>query len=77
MKFLKSSCQKAWLFDIKQEANVLRAGFACFLAGCESEISFLIKEQEVVALVPSKAANTVLATRIINARLPILPSPSK
>lgn len=69
MKLLTSQCQKAWLFDTKKDEFAIQAGFACFLPGCNSIISFLIKGREVLVITPVRAAGSVVPMRILNARL--------
>lgn len=69
MKVLTSECNRAWLFDVSRDEFVLRAGFACFLPGCASILSFAIKGKIVQALPPIKAIESVVPVRILNARL--------
>jgi hypothetical protein len=71
---IKSDCEKAWLFDVKKEDDMLRAGFACFLAQCPAQLVFSMGEEKTTVLTPQKAAASPMPTRIINARLSMLSS---
>jgi len=72
MKLIKSKCERVWLFDIKKEDSSVKAGLACFLAGCPSSVSFRFKEEEVEVSVPFRAINNGMPIRILNARLFLL-----
>lgn len=72
MKLIKSKCERVWLFDIKKEDSSIKAGLACFLAGCPSSVSFQFKEGQIEASVPFRAINSGMPVRILNARLFLL-----
>jgi hypothetical protein len=72
-KFLKSICENVWLFNIKEENDLLVAGFACFLHNCPVEIKMVINKIERKVMVPSRAANGPVPVRMLNARLSLLP----
>jgi hypothetical protein len=72
MKLIKSNCERVWLFDIKKDESSVKAGLACFLAGCPSSVSFRFKEEEVEVSVPLRAINNGMPIRILNARLFLL-----
>ena len=72
-KLLKSICEKAWLFNVKQEDDSLVAGFACFAHGCPMEVAMMINGEERMALVPARATNSPVPLRMLNARLSLLP----
>jgi hypothetical protein len=71
-KLLKSECAKTWLFNVHIDSGFLRAGFACFLPGHESEVAIVVDGVEHKAVLPSKIVNNVLPIRIVNARLCLL-----
>ena len=72
-KLLKSICEKAWLFNVKQEGDSLVAGFACFSHGCPMEVKMTINGQERMTIVPARATNAPVPLRMLNARLSLLP----
>lgn len=72
IRLLKSSCEKAWLFNVKQEEDLLNVGFACFLADCPYQLHFSVAGRDLLVLAPQKAAASPVPTRIINARLSVL-----
>jgi hypothetical protein len=73
MKVLKSFCEKAWLFDARQDEDFLTAGFACFVPGCDSEVEMEVNGQKRAMMIPAKAINSPLPLRMVNARLSLLP----
>jgi hypothetical protein len=72
-KVLKSSCAKAWLFDVAEEEDFLLAGFACYVPGCASETEVEINGTKRMVMTPSRAVNSPMPLRIANARLSLLP----
>jgi hypothetical protein len=72
-KFIKSHCEKAWLFNVKQDGDSLTAGFACFISNCPLEVKMQINGEERIAMIPSRAANSSVPLRMLNARLSLLP----
>jgi hypothetical protein len=72
IRLMKSDCEKAWLFDVKKEDNILRVGFACFLAQCPQQLLFSMGRDKVTVLTPHKATASPMPTRIVNARLSML-----
>jgi hypothetical protein len=72
-KLIKSICESAWLFNVKQEDDLLMAGFACFVHSCPMEVSMIIDGKERKAIVPSRAVNGSVPLRMMNARLSLLP----
>ena len=73
MKVVKSVCEKAWLFDVREDDDFLLAGLACFVPGCESEVEVNLKNGRRAMMTPVKAINSLLPMRIVNARLSLLP----
>lgn len=71
-QLIKSECERAWLFDVKKEGDLLNVGFACFLAQCPQQIFVSMGKEKIALLVPQKAANSPVPMRIINARLSML-----
>jgi len=69
MKLLKSSCEKAWLFDAQVQNGFVVAGLACFLSDCDAIIELVHKGRIIKALVPLKAVDSVVPVRVANARL--------
>lgn len=74
---IKSLCEKAWLFNVNQEDDLLVAGFACFCHGCPLEVKMIINGKERAVMVPSRAANGAVPLRMMNARLSLLPIDDK
>lgn len=72
-KLIKSNCEKVWLFNVAQDNDSLLAGFACFVHGCPLEVKVKINGEERVAMLPSKAVNSSMPLRMLNARLSLLP----
>lgn len=72
-KFVKSDCEKAWLFNVKQEDEVLIAGFACFAHSCPLEVKVKVNGEERMVMIPSRAVNSSVPLRMLNARLSLLP----
>ena len=72
-KLLKSICNNVWLFNIKEENDLLIAGFACFLHNCPMEVKMMINEVERKVMVPSRAVHGPVPLRMLNARLSLLP----
>lgn len=72
-KIVKSSCQKAWFFDAREDDDFLLAGFACFAPGCASETTIEINGKERAVMTPVKAVQSPVPMRIVNARLSLLP----
>lgn len=72
-KLVKSICGNAWLFNVKQEDDLLLAGFACFAHSCPMEVKMMIDDVERSVIVPSRAANGPVPLRMLNARLSLLP----
>ena len=71
-KFLKSICEKAWLFDVEIREDEIRAGLACYLTDCDIDIAFEIGGKKCNASVSSRAVASHVPIRILNARLPLL-----
>jgi hypothetical protein len=72
-KLIKSNCDKAWLFNVKQEDDSLFAGFACFAHSCPLEVAMEVNGQERKVMLPSRAVNSSVPLRMLNARLSLLP----
>lgn len=72
-KLLKSCCEKTWLFNVKQEDDILIAGFACFAHSCPLEVEMEINGQRRMIMLPSRAVNSSVPLRMLNARLSVLP----
>jgi hypothetical protein len=72
-KLVKSICDKAWLFNVKQEEDMLIAGFACFIHGCPPEVKMVINGKEREVMIPSRAVNSPMPLRMMNARLSLIP----
>ena len=72
-KFVKSDCEKAWLFNVKQEDEALIAGFACFAHSCPLEVKVKVNGEERMVMIPSRAVNSSVPLRMLNARLSLLP----
>lgn len=72
MKLLISQCEKAWLFNVRINENHCKAGLACFLPGCNNEITFNVNDKAQKMQTPVKAAFSHVPKRIINARLFLL-----
>jgi hypothetical protein len=72
-KLVKSNCQKAWLFNVKQEDETLIAGFACFAHSCPLEVKMEVNGEERMVMLPSRAVNSAVPLRMLNARLSLLP----
>jgi hypothetical protein len=72
MKLLKSTCEKAWLFDCIIEDDCIKAGLACFVPLASSPVVFVNGEKHYSVSLPSKAVDQPGAIRIANARLPLL-----
>jgi hypothetical protein len=71
-KLVKSACEKAWLFDVKKEDDMVRAGFACFLSSCPSQLTISLGKEKLELMTPAQAMNSPMPVRIINARLSVL-----
>jgi hypothetical protein len=72
-KLIKSNCEKAWLFNVKQEDDALIAGFACFVHSCPLEVKMEVNGRERMVMLPSRAVNSSVPLRMLNARLSLLP----
>lgn len=72
MKLLVSDCKKVWLFNTQADSPFLKAGLACFMPGCKSEVTFTLNNQQLVACVPSKVVDATTSARMPNARLSLL-----
>jgi len=72
-KLLKSNCEKAWLFNVRQEDDALIAGFACFAHSCPLDVKMQINGTERLVMLPSRAVNSAVPLRMLNARLSLLP----
>lgn len=72
MKLLTSDCQKAWLFNANADNRFLLAGLACFMPGCENEVTFTVKDRQVKVSLPARVVNSTTSVRIVNARLSLL-----
>jgi hypothetical protein len=72
-KLIKSNCEKAWLFNVKQDDDSLIAGFACFAHSCPLEVEMEVNGQGRTVIVPSRAVNSSVPLRMLNARLSLLP----
>lgn len=73
MKVVKSTCNQAWLFDVKEDDGFLLAGLACFVPGCGHEVEISLKSGMRAMMTPTKAIDSLLPIRIVNARLSLLP----
>lgn len=71
-KFLKSICEKAWLFDVEVREDDIKAGIACYLPDCDIDVVFEIDGKRCKASVSSQAVASHVPIRILNARLPLL-----
>lgn len=76
MKLLKSKCEKGWFFDVKIEDGYLAVGLACFMGGCGDFAEVEIKGQSFAIEVPHRCIQLPVPSRILNARLALLPSHS-
>jgi hypothetical protein len=72
VKFLKSDCEKIWLFDAKVSDGGLQAGLVCFLPFCEDTAVITIKEYKQTIEVPKEARSKAIPVKICNARLLML-----
>jgi hypothetical protein len=72
-KLMKSICKRAWLFNVKQEDDLLVAGFACFVHGCPMEVEMVVDGKQRKVMVPARAVNGSVPLRMMNARLSLLP----
>jgi hypothetical protein len=72
-KLMKSTCESAWLFNVKQEGDLLMAGFACFVHSCPMEVKMVVNGKERKVMVPARAVNGAVPLRMMNARLSLLP----
>lgn len=72
MKLLTSDCKKVWLFNAEADKPFLKAGLACFMPGCESEVTFTVKDRQVKVSLPARVVNTTTSMRMLNARLSLL-----
>lgn len=72
-KLIKSNCEKAWLFNVKQEDDSLIAGFACFAHSCPLEVEMEVNGKGRKVMLPSGAVNSSVPLRMLNARLLLLP----
>ena len=72
-KLMKSTCERAWLFNVKQDDDLLTAGFACFAHSCPMEVKMIINGKERKVMVPARAVNSSVPLRMMNARLSLLP----
>jgi hypothetical protein len=61
-----------WLFDVQKDDLWIKAGLACFLAGCPSSVVLQFKGKDIEASLPFKAINNGMPVRILNARLSLL-----
>jgi hypothetical protein len=72
-KLIKSNCEKAWLFNVRQDDDSLIAGFACFAHSCPLEVAMKVNGKERKVMLPSRAVNSSVPLRMLNARLSLLP----
>ena len=72
-KLIKSNCEKAWLFNVRQDDDSLIAGFACFAHSCQLEVTMEVNGKERKVMLPSRAVNSSVPLRMLNARLSLLP----
>lgn len=72
MRLLVSQCEKAWLFNPRIDKHHCKAGLACFLPGCNNEITFNVNNKKQKMQTPIKVAFSHVPKRIINARLFLL-----
>lgn len=72
-KLMKSICERAWLFNVKQDDDLLTAGFACFVHSCPMEVKMIVNGEERKVMVPARAVNSSVPLRMMNARLSLLP----
>ena len=72
-KLMKSICESAWLFNVKQEDDLLTAGFACFVHSCPMEVKMIVDGKERKVMVPARAINGSVPLRMTSARLSLLP----
>jgi hypothetical protein len=61
------------LFNVKQEDEALIAGFACFAHSCPLEVKVKVNGEERMVMIPSRAVNSSVPLRMLNARLSLLP----
>jgi hypothetical protein len=71
-KCIKSVCQKVWLFDVEINEDGLKAGLACYLAGCDSSVEIEMDGKNARIGVSPKAVSSQIPLRVLNARLPLL-----
>ncbi len=71
-KLIKSTCEKVWLFDVETNEDCLKAGLACYLAGCDLSVEIDINGKKEKIGVSPKAVASQIPLRILNARLPVL-----
>jgi len=72
-KLIKSNCEKAWLFNVRQDDDSLIAGFACFAHSCPLEMEMEVDGKKQKVMLPSRAVNSSVPLRMLNARLSLLP----
>jgi len=72
-KLIKSNCEKAWLFNVRQDDDSLIAGFACFAHSCPLEVGMEVNGKERKVMLPSRAVDSSVPLRMLNARLSLLP----
>lgn len=72
-KLIKSNCEKVWLFNVRQDDDSLIAGFACFAHSCPLEVKMEVNGEERMVMIPSRAVNSSVPLRMLNARLSLLP----
>jgi hypothetical protein len=72
-KLIKSNCEKAWLFNVRQDEDSLIAGFACFAHSCPLEVEMEVNGKERKVMLPSRAVDSSVPLRMLNARLSLLP----
>lgn len=72
-KLIKSNCEKAWLFNVRQDEDSLIAGFACFAHSCPLEVEMEVNGKKRKVMLPSRAVDSSVPLRMLNARLSLLP----
>lgn len=72
MKLVKSKCEKAWFFNATKRKEEFTAGMACFMPNCERQVAVELNGFSYLLEVPSRAIQSNVPIKIINARLPLL-----
>jgi hypothetical protein len=72
-KVLKSQEENSWLFDATINGDSIKAGLACFTPHCPSEVQISINGVQRIMIIPSRAIGSPVPSRILGARLSLLP----